>query len=107
MNNQEQFEQLIDQNRQLLARIARLEKRFDTLENGLTRLVKSNREYDAAHARHVELARTELHNALERIVNLELKVFPNLAGDIDCLHNIIGDGDANHQAHNQLDRRKP
>lgn len=107
MNSEEQFEQLKEQNRQLLARLARLEKRIDTLAVGMTRHVKTAREYDEALARQGGMASAEIRDAFERIINLELKVFPNLAGDIDQLHGIIGDGDANHRAQNQLDRRQP
>jgi molecular chaperone GrpE (heat shock protein) len=87
------------------AEIARLEARIEDLSSGLTRLAKVAREYDELLSRQSNMIEKSVEDAFARIVNLELKVFPNLAGDIDRLHGIIGDGD--NKAYNPLDRRKP
>lgn len=43
--------------------------------------------------------------AFERVINLELTVFPNLQKDIDDVYRITGEGDL--KSENPLDRRKP
>jgi hypothetical protein len=53
--------------------------------------------------KYCKLLDRDVKNAFERIVNLELKVFPNLQNDIDEVYKAIGEGDD--KANNPLDRR--
>ena len=91
--------------KELTGQIAQLESRVNTLSDGLTRLSKVAREYDELLSRQSNMIEKSVEDAFARIINLELKVFPNLAGDIDRLQGIIGDSDD--KAYNPLDRRKP
>ncbi len=82
----------------LTERLARLEARVE-------RQARSLREYIDIVARYVKDVDRDQQYAFERIINLELKVFPHLKGDIARLHAIIGD--YHDKADQPLDRRKP
>jgi len=63
---------------------------------------------DSSHAltwKFCKLLDRDIKNAFDRIINLELTVFPNLQNDIDDVYKIIGKGED--RADNPLDRREP
>jgi hypothetical protein len=53
----------------------------------------------------MKLIEEDQDDAFNRLKNIELKVFPNLAQDILRVNDIIGDG--GNKRHNGLDYRKP
>jgi hypothetical protein len=55
--------------------------------------------------RYCEYLERDVKNAFERIISLELTVFPNMQKDIDQIHTVIGEAD--NKVNNPLDRRDP
>jgi predicted nucleic acid-binding Zn-ribbon protein len=68
----------------------KLHARVDYLDKALTRAVKVTSEFSELHIRAEDTLQKEVSDAFERIQNIELKFFPNLASDLDHLHNVIG-----------------
>lgn len=93
-----------DADKKLVERIEALEERIKNTENDLARAVKVLGGFDDALRRHCELNSRDIADAFDRIINIEVKFFPNLADDIVDLHKIIGDGE--NKADNPLDHRK-
>lgn len=89
---------------ELLAKIERLEQRLEAQAFDLQRLAKACMGYDEQLDRHCKIHDGQIADAYGRIINLELKVFPNLARDMAGLHDVIGDADG--RADHPLDRRK-
>jgi predicted nucleic acid-binding Zn-ribbon protein len=89
----------------LEAGIQGLETRLDGLLKRLDRISKGSYEYDMLLDKHIKILDQQQKDAFERIINLEVKFFPNLIKDISRLHNIIGEGD--NKICNPLDRREP
>jgi hypothetical protein len=75
------------------------------LDYSLNRCVDGLNGIDEIAHKHLKLHDRDIHEALERIINLELTVFPNLQNDIDHVYKVIGEGD--HKADNPLDHRPP
>jgi hypothetical protein len=101
LNNTELEERM----KTLEAGIKRLEACMDDLLKRLTRVSKTGYEYDLLQDRHLKILDRDQEQAFERIKNLELRLFPGIAPDIDRLHEIIGDHDG--KADEPLDRREP
>jgi hypothetical protein len=55
--------------------------------------------------KYCRLIHRDVKEAFDRIINLELTVFPNLQKDMDQVYNVIGEGE--NKADNPLDRRDP
>jgi hypothetical protein len=89
--------------RDLMEKISALEASAAALQIKLDKESKHNANMDRLNTELRHLLEKDVVAAFERIKNIELKIFPNLAGDIVQLNNIIGD-DA--KAWNPLDRRK-
>jgi regulator of replication initiation timing len=90
---------------ELVARIAHLEMDIEGLTLKLEKEIKHNANMDRLNTELRKLIENDVIDAFERIKNIELKVFPNLAGDIMRLNGIIGEDDG--KAWNPLDQRKP
>jgi hypothetical protein len=88
---------------ELTARIARLEAHIEELSVKLEKVARQQVDWDKIDAEHMKLIDRDLADAFERIKNIELKYFPNLASDILRLHEIIGEGED--RAYNELDHR--
>jgi predicted nucleic acid-binding Zn-ribbon protein len=87
----------------LKAKIADLEAQLTKLANKHQRDVKALMGCDDVLSKHRKAMNAELNDAFERIINLELTVFPHLSGDITRLNRLIGEGDQ--RAYNPLDFR--
>lgn len=81
-----------------------LRQRLMALEDKLERVIILSKNMDQLNAKHCTLLSREVHEAFDRIKHLELTVFPNLARDIQDVHDIIGEGE--NKADNPLDHRK-
>jgi len=90
---------------ELEGQIKRLEARFDKLASDLDRVVKIGSKFDETLGKRLDILSQGQQDVFERVKNLELKLFPNLSGDIMQVYNIIGEGDD--KAYQPLDRRKP
>jgi hypothetical protein len=90
---------------ELLAKIGQLEAAVHGLTEKLEKEIKHNVNMDRLNTELRKLIETDVIDAFERIKNIELKFFPNLAGDITRVNDIIGEADP--KAWNPLDRRKP
>jgi hypothetical protein len=90
---------------ELVARIAHLEMDIEGLTLKLEKEIKHNANMDRLNTELRKLIENDVIDAFERIKNIELKFFPNLAGDIMRLNGIIGEDDG--KAWNPLDQRKP
>jgi hypothetical protein len=89
----------------LEAGIQGLEARLDGLLKRLDKIAKFSHDYDLLQDKHLRILGRQQEDAFERIINLEVKFFPNLIKDIYRLHDIIGEGD--NKAYNPLDWREP
>ena len=87
----------------LKAKIAELETQFTKLTDKHQRDVKALMGCDDVLDKHRRANDAELTDAFERIIKLELSVFPHLADDINDLNRAIGAGDT--KAYNPLDFR--
>ena len=86
--------------------IKHLTARVAELEYGLSRGAKIYGGFFEALQRHCMMLDRDQEDAFERIKHLELTVFPNLARDIQNVHDIIGEGES--KAENPLDHpRRP
>jgi len=85
--------------------LATLTERLTRLEARVERLTRAVRAYVDLTDRRDHIATQERRDAFERLINLELHVFPHLAEDIRGLHGIIGD--YHDKADQPLDRRTP
>ena len=88
---------------ELLEKIAGLERTVVALA---LKLEKESNHTAAMFTLNTEirtLIENEVMDAFERIKQIELTLFPNLAGDIVRLHRIVGEGDG--RAWNPLDKR--
>ena len=85
--------------------LERLSAKVDVLNANIERTVMSSSDADEVLRKHCWLLTRELKDAFERIINLELTVFPNLQKDMDQVYKTIGDGED--KLDNPLDRRKP
>src|ERR1700684_40174 len=88
----------------LKAQIKVLEGRLDKMSTESTRGQNAARECDEALKKFIDLHRRYIDEAFDRIMNIEVKIFPNLLRDINQVHDIIGDGED--KAINPLDHRK-
>lgn len=96
---------------ELLERISRLESSVKMLSQRLQKLARQQKDWDEIRGEHLKIIDqvqlthyTALSNAFERIKNMEMKLFPNVAHDMADLKKIIGDGDG--KVRNSLDHRK-
>lgn len=85
--------------------VAKLQARVDFLEQRHDRAAKVAYEYDLELKRYCDMISTDNNDAFGRIKNLELKVFPHLAADLDELHRVIGETE--NQPECPAERRKP
>lgn len=83
--------------------IARLAAAVESLKSDLERAVTLADKSDELTQRHCRLLGRDLKDAFDRIINLELTVFPRLQQDVDAVYKITGEGDD--KADNPLDRR--
>ena len=88
----------------LKAQIKVLEGRLDKMNAESTRGHKAGMECDEALKKFIDLHRRYIDEAFDRIMNIEVKIFPNLLRDINQVHDIIGDGED--KSINPLDHRK-
>ena len=80
-----------------------LTERVNRLDEGLAKCYEVLGGYITTLEKYVLAMDRDLADARDRIKNLELTVFPNLAKDIKQVHDIIGDsGD---KSENPLDKR--
>ena len=89
--------------RELMDRVARLETAMQELTLKLQKETRNNADLDRLNTELRRLIEKDVIDAFDRIKNIELKFFPNLARDISQLNSIIGEGDG--KAWNPLDRR--
>jgi len=87
----------------LQQRISKLEAEIEKLNARADRIAKVGMGFDETNARYCKLLNKELAEAFDRIIHLELALFPNLASDIGAIHDIIGEGED--RADNPLDHR--
>ncbi len=80
-----------------------LTERVDRLDEGLAKCYEVLCGYITTLEKYVLTMDRDLANAYDRIKNLELTVFPNLAKDIKQVRDIIGDGED--KSENPLDKR--
>ena len=90
---------------ELLRRISELEATVASMARELAKVAKRQLDWDRLNMERIKLIDADLVDAFERIKNIELKFFPNLAGDIIRLTDVIGEGEG--KAYNPLDHRKP
>lgn len=88
----------------LINKVARLEKRLDEFIADYRKRVRILGEYTELLHKHSDMQDEEIEDAFDRIKNIELKFFPQLASDIRRLGKIIGD--AKDGPANPLDKRK-
>jgi hypothetical protein len=82
-----------------------LERRIEELALENKKMVKNFLDWDELYMeRRLNLIERERADSLERIQNIEFKIFPNLIRDLDSLEDIIGVDE--NRRDNQLDRRK-
>jgi predicted nuclease with TOPRIM domain len=81
------------QSEELKEQVKRLEARLETLCVEFARLAKAHAGLDRQLKAHLHVIHRDLDNVFDRVENLELKAFPNLADDIIRLDDIIGDSD--------------
>jgi hypothetical protein len=95
--------ELLEKIDQLEAAVGALSKKLDAL----TRQEKDHGEITDEHLKLLSRVQKTHHialcNAFDRIQNIEVKLFPNLAADMLQVKNILGDGDDKVQ--NPLDQR--
>jgi len=89
----------------LKIKVAGLEQRLEKLllehKKGIHSFVRAD---DVLH-NHRRVITAELADAFDRIIKLELMMYPRLVRDMDHLHAVIGDREA--KAYNPLDFRDP
>jgi hypothetical protein len=90
---------------QLLERMVRLERENARLHNELQRLTKAVSSHNQTTQRYCSIYDRDIAYAFERLANVELSVFPNLARDLVDLDKITGPCDD--KANNPFDRRRP
>jgi hypothetical protein len=95
----------VDEIQSLRELVAKLPTRLDVLEQRHDRAVKIARDYDALLETYCDRLSTSSSDAFGRIKNLELKLFPHLAADLDELHKVIGETEG--QPECPQERRKP
>jgi regulator of replication initiation timing len=91
--------------KELAQKFSELEAVVGALEKKLEKEIRHNANMDKLNTELRKIIENDVIDAFERIKNIELKFFPNLASDIVCLNDIIGEGDG--KAWNPLDHRKP
>jgi hypothetical protein len=89
--------------RKLREDVTTLARRLQTLEQRVDKIARIGMKFDEANGRHCTRLQQGQDDAFDRITNLELAVFPDLARDIQDVHDIIGEGD--NRANQPLDRR--
>jgi hypothetical protein len=89
--------------RQLEQKIASLEDRLAKLAEKQQRDVTALLGCEDIHDKHRKLLSAELEDAFQRIINIELTLFPRLPANIRHLNRVIGDQEP--KAYNPLDFR--
>jgi len=90
---------------ELIETIGRLEALVETLDAEIKKFARWMNDGDRLIIERIRMVERDLHDAFERVKNIEFKVFPELAGDILRVYHIIGEGED--KADNPLDHRKP
>lgn len=85
--------------------VARLSAEVEVLHGHIRKGADQSVELHDLAWRYCDLLEKDVKEIFERVINLELTVFPNLQGDIDAVYRITGEGDPKRE--NPLDRRKP
>lgn len=88
----------------LMKKIELLEAGMETTRAKLDEEIKHNANMDRLNTELRKLIEKDVIDAFERIKNIELRLFPNLACDISEINKIIGEGE--NRAWNPLDHRK-
>jgi hypothetical protein len=91
--------------KELAEKLGELETVIKALAEKLDKEIRHNANMDRLNTELRKLVENDVIDAFARIKNIELKFFPNLAGDISRLNDVIGEGDG--KAWNPLDHRKP
>jgi len=91
--------------KELAEKFSELEAVIMVLAETLDKEIKHNANMDRLNTELRKLIERDVVDAFERIKNIELKFFPNLASDISHLNDVIGETDG--KAWNPLDHRKP
>ena len=91
--------------RVLERRVAGMEKELKSLRSDLERFAKSFLRCDDIQDKFRRLADRQITDLYQRLINIELHLFPNLPTDINRVNQIIGDGDG--KAYNARDFREP
>jgi len=89
----------------LIERISKLEALVGTLAVEIKKFARWMQDGDRLIIERIRIVERHQEDAFERIKNMELKLFPDLARDIIRLNDIVGDGE--NKADNPLDRGKP
>ena len=79
--------------KELHDRLSKIESSLEALDSAFRKALKVYADFDKNLMEHCLRHDEEFSNAWDRIKNLEYAVFPNLARDIEALHNIIGEGE--------------
>ena len=83
--------------------IAHLSAKVEALRSDIGRAVTLGSDSDELLHKRCRLLGRDLKEAFDRIINLELTVFPNLQQDMNDVYKAIGEGED--KADNPLDRR--
>jgi hypothetical protein len=94
-----------DDNDFLRKEVARLSGEVELLHAHIRRGAELITSGDELGWRYCDLLQKDIKEIYDRLINLELTVFPNLQKDIDDVYRITGEGDLKRE--NPLDRRKP
>lgn len=86
-------------------RVSILEVRLEKLTDKHQRDIKALLGCDDIQGKNGKIIWAELEDAFQRIMNIELKLFPQLPKAIRHLRKLIGDGEG--KAYNPLDFRDP
>ena len=85
--------------------MAVLAAKVESLRQDLDRAVTALGNCDELAWKRCELIDRDIKDIYDRVVQLELNLFPKLQGDMDDVYRIVGEGELKRD--NPLDRRKP
>ena len=100
----EEIDKLRQELKELRRDLAVLTAKHESLRHDCDRGVTSLLKLHDQAWEYCTRAHRDIKEAFDRVIHLELTVFPNLQSDMDDVYRITGEGDPRE---NPLDRRKP